>query len=201
MNSTGANDERARIGEIWLFRHGETEWSAVGRHTGRNDLPLSPVGEDQAEELRARIAGTTFDRVICSPLQRAAATCRIAGYLEQAEIDPDTMEWNYGDYEGRTTTEIRVERPGWLIWNDGVNGGETITDVGARADRVLTHIRGDVDAGRRVAVFAHGHFLRILTARWLEQPPVFAAHIGLSPARVSVLGFEHETPVIIRWNT
>lgn len=195
-----ANTELAHPGEIWVLRHGETDWSAVGRHTGRNDLPLNASGEAQAAELRDRLVGTTFDRVICSPLQRAEATCRIAGYFDQAEVDPDAMEWNYGAYEGRTTTEIRADRPGWLIWNDGVIDGETVDDVGRRADAVLARIRSDVEAGRKVAVFAHGHFLRILTARWLEQPAGLGQRFALSPAHISVLGFEHETPVIRRWN-
>lgn len=194
------NTEHTHRGEIWVLRHGETDWSAIGRHTGRNDLPLNAAGEAQAEELRTRLASTSFDRVICSPLQRAMATCRIAGFAEQAEIDEDAMEWNYGDYEGRTTAEIREDRPGWLIWPDGVLNGETVDDVGARADRVLARIRPDVEAGKKVAVFAHGHFLRILTARWLDQPPTLGSRIALLPARLSALGYEHETPVIRCWN-
>jgi probable phosphoglycerate mutase len=201
MADPATNAEHAHPGEIWVLRHGQTDWSAVGRHTGRNDLPLNAEGEAQARELATRLAGMHFDRVICSPLQRAQQTCEIAGLREQAEIDPDAMEWNYGDYEGRTTADIREERPGWLIWPDGVVGGETLDDVAARARRVVARVDSTVEAGGRVAVFAHGHFLRIFTTQWIGQPAQLAQHLALLPARVSVLGFEHETHVITRWNS
>jgi probable phosphoglycerate mutase len=183
-----------------VLRHGETDWSAGGRHTGRNDLSLNADGEAQARELKGRLDGVNFERVICSPLQRAEQTCRIAGFFDQAELDPDAMEWDYGAYEGRTRAEICEERPGWVPWTDGFLDGEPIVAVAERATRVLARVQPDVDAGRRVAIFAHGHFLRILTACWLEQSPVLAQRIALEPARVSILGFEHETPVIRRWN-
>lgn len=188
-------------GEIWIMRHGETDWAAAGRHTGRNDLPLNANGEAQARELALRLTGERFARVVCSPLQRARRTCELAGFGDQALVDDDAVEWDYGAYEGRTTNEIRVERPDWWIWSGGVPDGETIADVGARADRVLERVRPTVDAGGKVAIFAHGHFLRMLAARWIEQPPGFGEHLRLEPARISVLGFERAARVITRWNT
>ena len=196
-----ATEHHAPSGELWVMRHVETDWAAAGRHTGRNDLPLNANGERQALELRDRLAGMPFDLVVSSPLQRARRTCELAGYGDGAEIDPDAVEWDYGAYEGRTTTEIRVERPGWLIWKGGVIDGETVADVGARADQVLARVTPIVDGGGRVAVFAHGHFLRILAARWIGQPPGFGEHLLLEPARISVHGFEREARVVTRWNS
>lgn len=189
------------LGELWCIRHGETDWSAEGRHTGRNDLALNARGLAQADALRAPLANMAFDRVLCSPLLRARTTCERAGLLERAEETPDAMEWNYGEYEGRTSAEIRAERPGWTIWTNGVLGGETLADVGERATRVLALVRADIAAGSRIALVAHGHFLRVLAATWIDLPPHAAAHLALSPAHIGVLGFEHETPVITRWNS
>jgi probable phosphoglycerate mutase len=185
------------VEEIWLIRHGETAWSAAGQHTGRTDLPLTPRGAEEAEEVRARLAGVEFDAVICSPLRRAVETCEIAGLLGRAEIVPQAMEWDYGDLNGRTRGEICAQMPGWVIWDGTVPNGETLEEVAARAGFVLEKIRR---AGRRVAVFAHGHFLRILTARWLALPPASAKHFALPTARVAVLGYDCGIPAILRWN-
>ncbi|MFZ4515091.1 MAG: histidine phosphatase family protein [Acidimicrobiia bacterium] len=187
-------------GEVWILRHGETDWAREGRHTGRHDLPLNATGLTQADALASTVAAVPFDRVLCSPLQRAQQTCKRAGLLDRAEITPDAMEWDYGAYEGRTTPEIRVDRPGWTIWNDGVLDGESLDSVATRALRILALVTPNLAAGERVAVFAHGHFLRVLAAVWLEQPPMFAARLLLAPARTGILGFEHETRVITRWN-
>ena len=153
---------------IWLIRHGETEWSLSGAHTGRTDLPLTPTGEKKAERIRDVLAGHSFALVLTSPLERARRTCEIAGLADRAQIDPNLMEWDYGDYEGRTTAEIQKERPGWSLFRDGVPNGETVAQVGARALDVLDRaLQSEGD----VALFAHGHILRILGACWLELPP------------------------------
>ena len=181
---------------VFLIRHGETERSITRRHTGRTDIPLTEEGRRQAKRLAARLAGERFDLVLVSPLQRALETARLAGF-ETAEVDPDLAEWDYGDYDNMTAAEIRQDRPGWTPWDGGFPGGETLEDLQARADRVLARIRpieGDV------ALFAHGHILRVVTARWLGQPAAMAAHYYLSTATLSVLGWERETPVIDRWN-
>ena len=183
--------------ELWLVRHGETEWSRSGAHTGRTDIPLTDAGRAQAEAIGKRLAGRAFAVVLTSPMTRARETCRLAGYDAQATVDPNLREWDYGDYEGRTTADIRKERPGWSLWRDGVRNGETIEQVAARADAVLARIaavEGDV------ALFAHGHLLRILTARWLEMDPAAAARFALGTASLSTLGYERETRVITRWN-
>jgi broad specificity phosphatase PhoE len=183
--------------EVWLFRHGETEWSKTDRHTGRTDIPLNKAGEARARAVGRRLKGRPFALVLCSPLIRAVETCRLAGYEEGAVLTDDLMEWNYGAYEGRRTAEIQKERPGWIVWKDGVAGGETVEEVGDRVQRVIKRAlraRGDV------ALFAHGHVLRILTACWLGLPPVGGQDFALGTATVSVLGFEHDYHVIVRWN-
>jgi len=185
------------MAEIWLIRHGETVWSLSGQHTGRTDIPLTDHGERQAELLARRLKGKKFALVLSSPLRRALATCRIAGLAEEAVTDDDLREWDYGAYEGRTTAEIRAESSGWTIWTGAVRGGESADQVGARADRVInvaTRAVGDV------ALFAHGHFLRILSARWIGRPALDGRHLALDPASLSVLGFEHETRVLRAWN-
>jgi broad specificity phosphatase PhoE len=183
--------------ELWLIRHGETEWSRSGQHTGRTDIPLTAQGERQAALLGRRLAGRKFALVLTSPLGRARETCRLAGYGGVARDEPDVVEWDYGAYEGRTTAEIREEVPGWIIWKGGVRGGESADEVGARCDRVIA--RGaDVDGD--VALFAHGHVLRILAARWLGLPAVGGRHLALDTASLSVLGHEHEARVIRSWN-
>ena len=184
--------------EIVLVRHGETQWSASGRHTGRTDVALTAQGERQAKAVVPVIEGRDFALVLSSPLQRASRTAEIAGFPD-AELDPDLQEWDYGAYEGLTTAEIRERRPGWFLWRDGVPGGETLHDVGDRADRVIARIRRSLEDGD-VAVFAHGHLLRVLGARWVGLDPSCGAHLALDTATVSVLGFEHAEPVIRRWN-
>jgi broad specificity phosphatase PhoE len=186
----------ARV-ELVLVRHGETEWSRSGRHTGRTDIPLDAHGLKQAEAVRAALAGWRFVRVLTSPSGRAVETCRLAALGAEAETDDDLFEWDYGAYEGRTTAEIRQERPGWTLWRDGVPRGETVEQVGARADHFLAGL-ADVDG--TVAVFAHGHILRVLAARWLGLEPVAGSLFALDPATVSVLDHEHEQRVLRHWN-
>lgn len=185
------------MSRIWLARHGETEWSRSGRHTGTTDVPLTPQGEAAATALGARLAGRRFAAVFASPLLRARRTCSLAGYGAAMTIEPDLIEWNYGDDEGRTTLKIREERPGWTVWRDGATGGETAADVGLRADRVIERVRG-VDGD--ILLFAHGHVLRVLGARWLGLPPEDGRRLALSTAALSILGYERETPVLHRWN-
>jgi probable phosphoglycerate mutase len=182
--------------ELWLVRHGQTEWSAAHRHTSTTDLPLLEPGERDAISLRDRLAGPHFDLVLTSPRQRARRTAELAGFPD-AEVDPDLVEWEYGDYEGRTTEEIRQDVPDWTVWTHPVPGGESADDVAARCDRVVQRVRA---AGERVLVFGHGHALRALTARWLGEPVSFGRHVKLDTATLSTLGFERETPAILRWN-
>nr|WP_202884639.1 histidine phosphatase family protein [Actinopolymorpha cephalotaxi] len=184
---------------MWLARHGETEWSRDGRHTGRTDLPLTEAGERAARALGDRLAGTPFDLVVTSPLARARETARLAGFGDRAMVEPDVREWDYGEYEGRTTPDIRTDVPGWSVWNDPVPAGETAEQVGARADRVIERIRDDV--AERALIVAHGHFLRVLGARWLGLSARAGAHFLLDVATVSVLGWERETPTFDRWNS
>jgi probable phosphoglycerate mutase len=182
---------------MWLVRHGETEWAKLGRHTGRTDIPLTDLGREQAVAVGARLAGRPFARVLSSPLSRALDTARLAGFADRCETTDDLLEWDYGADEGRTTLEIRRDRPGWTIWRDGPKDGETIRHVGARVDGVIAQARqepGDV------LVFAHGHVLRVLAARWLGAPPAKGHQFALSTATVSILGWEREQPVIERWN-
>ena len=182
---------------VFLVRHGATEWSVSGQHTGRTDLPLTDEGRLQAERLGARLAGERFALVLVSPLTRARETARITGFGDVGEVDPDLVEWDYGAYDGLTAAEIRRVRPGWTPWHGGFPGGETLEEVAARAGRVLARVRA-VDGD--VALFAHGHILRVITAGWLEQPPIEASRYYLSTGSLSVLGWERETPVIDRWN-
>lgn len=182
---------------LWLVRHGETEWARLGRHTGHTDIPLTDAGREQARMLAPRLARVAFTAVLSSPLSRAAETARLSGFGESLALDPDLREWDYGDDEGRTTLEIRAERPGWSIWRNGVRGGEAIEAVAARAERVIARARaleGDT------LVFAHGHVGRILGARWVGLPPSAGARLALATATISILGWERETPVISRWN-
>jgi broad specificity phosphatase PhoE len=183
--------------EVVLARHGETEWSRDGRHTGRTDVPLTDDGRRQARLLGGALRGWSFARVLSSPLARALDTCRLAGLGEAAETTDDLVEWDYGEYEGITTPEIRESRPGWYLWRDGCPGGEQAADVGARADRVLAEI---ASTDRDVALFAHGHVLRVLAARWLGLGPEAGALLALDTATLSVLGYERETRVLRRWN-
>jgi probable phosphoglycerate mutase len=183
--------------EIWLIRHGETEWSLSGQHTGRTDLPLTAAGERHAEQIGRFLAGRPFALVLTSPLQRARETCRLAGYASVAQADPDLREWDYGAYEGRTSAQIQESVPGWSIWTSPVPQGETIQQVAERAGRVIARASA---AGGDVALFAHGHLLRILTACWLGLGPDAGRFFALGTASVSVLGYERETRVISRWN-
>ncbi|HZN87354.1 MAG TPA: histidine phosphatase family protein [Thermoleophilaceae bacterium] len=183
--------------EVVLVRHGETEWSRDLRHTGRTDIPLTEAGRKQAAILRGTLGDWSFDRVLSSPLGRALETCRLAGLGERAECTDALLEWDYGDYEGITTAEIRTERPDWFLWRDGCPGGESAADVGARVDPLVEGLKAGEGT---VALFAHGHLLRVLTARWLGLPPQDGALFALSTATLSVLGFERETAVITRWN-
>jgi broad specificity phosphatase PhoE len=187
-----------RAPEIVLVRHGETEWSRSGKHTGRTDVPLTDAGRAQATALGASLAAWRFALVLSSPLARAAETCRLAGFGDAAQERADLMEWDYGHREGRTTPEIRQERPGWTLWRDGVSGGETAADVGRRADRVVAELRAaDGDA----AVFGHGHILRVLAARWIGLEPAEGRLFALGTSAISVLGYERETAVIRLWNS
>jgi broad specificity phosphatase PhoE len=182
---------------LWLIRHGETEWSRSGAHTGRTDIPLTVAGEAQAGAIGSYLHGKQFALVLASPLQRARETCRLAGYSSVAQTEPNLMEWDYGSYEGHTSQEIRKEVPGWNIWTDGPRGGETVEQVGARANLVIDRACG---AGGDVALFAHGHILRILTACWLGLPPAGGRLFAFDTACLSVLGYEREIRVIQRWN-
>jgi broad specificity phosphatase PhoE len=189
--------ENLMPGELWLIRHGETEWSLSGQHTGRTDIPLTDAGRANAVAVGRCLAGHRFSLVLSSPLERARETCALAGFGDAARIDPDLLEWDYGDYEGRTTAQIRAERPGWNLWTDGVLNGESIQDVAARADAAIALALG---AGGDVALFAHGHLLRILSARWLGLDPAAGRLFALSPGSVSTLGYERDTHVIAGWN-
>jgi broad specificity phosphatase PhoE len=184
---------------VWLVRHGETEWARLGRHTGRTDIPLTDTGRDQARALGRRIAGHRFGLVLTSPLSRAAETAAIAGQSETAVHDDDLMEWDYGALEGRTTADIRREMPGWSIWRGPWPGGETVTEVGARADRIVARIR-DPRTSRDVLVFAHGHLLRVLAARWIGLPPASGGLFELATATLSIVGWDRESPSIELWN-
>lgn len=183
--------------ELWLIRHGETEWTLSGAHTGRTDIPLTARGRERAQEIAEYLGGRQFSLVLVSPRERARETCRIAGYGDVAMIDGDLSEWDYGDYEGLKTAEIRAEQPDWMLWRDGVPDGETIDEVAARARRVIDRC---VASGGSVALFAHGHILRILTACWLGLPPQGGSFFALGTGTVSTLGFERETRVVLRWN-
>jgi broad specificity phosphatase PhoE len=184
---------------VTLVRHGETEWSASGRHTGRTDIPLTAEGERKARGLKERLKGLSFDRVFTSPLQRAARTCELAGLGAAAKVDPDLLEWDYGDYEGRKTAEILAGRPGWRLFRDGCPHGEQPADVAARADRVIARLRATDD---RAIVFSSGHILRVLAARWLGLGPSEGRLFMLSTASMSVLGYEHDKsePAVQLWN-
>jgi probable phosphoglycerate mutase len=192
------------MGELIVLRHGETEWSREFRHTGRTDIPLTPAGEAAAAALAPALAARPVRAAFTSPARRAVATAALAG-LAGAKEDPDLQEWDYGGYEGATMAEIRAERPGWYLWRDGVvpggagHPGETLAEVGARADAVLRRV-APLLAGGDVAVVAHGHLLRVLTARWLRLEPQAGRLFQLKTAMLSTLGTEHGEPVITSWN-
>ena len=182
---------------IWLLRHGATEWSRNGRHTGSSDIPLLPEGEEEAKALAPRLSGQSFAQVWVSPLQRARRTCELAGLGAQADVHPDLREWDYGDYEGITTKEIRQTVPAWSVWSHGCPGGEDAAAVTARCQRVIDQlltIEGDV------ALFAHGHILRSLAGTWMEQGACGGKHLILGTGTYSVLGFERENRALKHWN-
>ena len=183
--------------EVVLVRHGETEWTVSGQHTGHTDIPLTDRGREEARALAAELARKPFALVLTSPLVRAMETCRLAGLAEHARERDELMEWNYGAYEGRTTVDIRKEHPGWTLWDDGVPDGETAAQVGMRVDPVIIELRANAGDA---AVFAHGHVLRVLSARWLGLEPAAGRFFALDPATISVLGYERETPVVRAWN-
>ena len=183
--------------EVWLLRHAETEWSRTRKHTGRTDVPLTDEGREHARLLRQRVAGHRFALVLTSPLDRARETAELAGLGDQAQPRDTLLEWDYGDYEGRTTKEIRAARPDWYLWRDGCPGGESPPGAERRADAVVAEaLAADGD----VALFAHGHILRAIAARWLEQPILMGGRLALDTGTVSVLGFEREVRVVRRWN-
>ena len=185
------------VTEVWLVRHGETEWSRDRRHTSFSDVPLTRDGEEAARRLAPRLEAERFDRVLVSPMGRARRTAELAGFTDLSVTD-DLVEWQYGDYEGITNDEIREGVPGWTVWTHPTPGGERPEDVSARMDRVVAGIR---DAGGRVLVFGHGHALRALAARWLGLPVSEGRLLRLDTSTLSVLGYERETAVILRWNS
>jgi probable phosphoglycerate mutase len=182
---------------IWLIRHGETEWSRSGAHTGRTDIPLTAEGERQAAAIARCLAGRPFALVLTSPLSRARETCRLAGYANVARLAAELVEWDYGAYEGRTSAEIQPEVPDWTVWTSRVPQGETIQQVAERARQVIGR---SLAAGGDVALFAHGHILRVLTACWLELPPEAGRLFALGTSSLSKLGYERDTRVITQWN-
>lgn len=184
--------------ELWLVRHGETEWSQAHRHTSFTDLPLTERGVADAQALGARLRRQSYDRVLTSPMRRARETAALAGF-PTTEVEPAATEWHYGEYEGLTTVQVRERVPGWSVWTHGAPGGESAADVGARADRLIEAVRSR--GSGRLLLFAHAHFLRVLAARWIDQPPAAGAHYRLDTASISVLAWERETAVISRWNT
>jgi broad specificity phosphatase PhoE len=183
--------------EAWLLRHAETAWSKSGKHTGLTDVPLTDEGREAARRLRERLAGRRFALVLSSPLSRARETAELAGLGEGLQLRDELLEWDYGEYEGLTTPEIREQRPGWSLWRDGAPGGESPADVAARCDRVVAELLA-VDGD--VAIVAHGHVLRVLAARWLEQEPAFGGRLHLDTGAISVLGFEREARALLLWN-
>jgi len=182
---------------VYAIRHGETAWSLSGQHTGVTDIPLTDNGRRLARELEPVLSKQTFALVLVSPLQRARETCKLAGLGDKAVIDADLMEWNYGEYEGLTSKEIKRTAPNWMVFTDGCPGGETPEQVGTRADRVIHRIRS---ATGRVALFAHGHLLRVLAARWIGLPPSAGQHLLLDTSTVGVLGYYQAVPAMKRWN-
>lgn len=182
---------------VYLIRHGETEWAKNGRHTGRTDIPLTDKGREQAEFLIPIFEEVKFDLILSSPLQRALETARIAGLGDRVEVTRDLTEWDYGDYEGITTAEIRKTVPGWTVWSHPCPNGETAAEVARRADAVILRTR---QVEGNVALFAHGHFLRVLAARWVDLPPQCGRHFLLGTSTLSILGYEHEYAAIKTWN-
>jgi len=193
-------DMPSLLARLYLMRHGETAWSLSGQHTGRTDIPLTEQGEQDARQLAERLRTVEFSRVFTSPLQRARRTCELAGLGKVAEIEPDLAEWDYGDYEGQRPADIRKARPDWNVFRDGCPGGESPAQASGRADRVIARLR---TLEGNIAIFSHGHFGRVLAARWIGLEIRQAQHLLLSPASISILGYEHdlaEVPAIVLWN-
>ena len=184
-------------GEVFLIRHGETEWSLSGQHTGNTDIPLTDHGEAAARLLAPVLAERDFSLVLCSPLQRARRTCELAGLGDQASIDPDLAEWNYGSYEGLTSAAIHGQHPGWLVFRDGCPNGESPAEMGERVDRVISRVRQN---GGRVALFAHGHVFRVFVARWIELSPSHGAHFLLDTSTLTILSYYRGIPAVKCWN-
>ena len=185
------------IQQVYLIRHGETEWSLSGQHTGVTDIPLTENGRNLARLLAPVLANESFALVLTSPLERARATCELAGLGPQAEVDRDLMEWNYGEYEGLTPKQIHAKAPGWLLFRDGCPGGESPEQVGVRIDRIIARTRA---VEGNVALFAHGHVFRVFAARWLGLPPTAGGHFLLDTATLSVLSYYRDIPAVKRWN-
>ncbi|MGP0066035.1 MAG: histidine phosphatase family protein [Isosphaeraceae bacterium] len=185
--------------EVYLARHGETAWTISHQHTGRTDIPLTDRGERNAQSLGLRLHGMSFERVLVSPMQRARRTCELAGFGEQAGVDPDLLEWDYGQYEGLTTEEIRKERPGWYVFQDGCPGGESVVAIGVRADRLIARLRR---IEGRTILFGHSHFFRVLAARWLGLPVSDGRLLLMGTASLSILCYEHtrDEPAVCLWN-
>jgi broad specificity phosphatase PhoE len=185
------------MSELLLARHGETEWSLNGRHTGTTDIPLTENGRRRARNLAPRLAGRSFALVLTSPMQRAVDTCKLAGLGEQAQVRDDLHEWDYGDYEGITTAEIQERNPVWTLWRDGCPNGETAADTGVRADRLIAEARA---ADGDVIFFGHGHMLRVVGARWVDLSPEDGGLLGLGTGALCTLGYEHDLPILVHWN-
>lgn len=188
----------APIQQVYLIRHGETEWSLSGRHTGVTDIPLTENGRKVAGHLAPALAREAFAMVLTSPLMRARQTCELAGLGERAETDPDLLEWNYGDYEGLTPAQIHALAPGWMIFRDGCPGGENVAQVGARVDRLIARVRA---VKGNAALFGHGHIFRVFAARWLGLPPEGGCHFMLDTATLNILSYYRGVPAVKRWNT
>jgi broad specificity phosphatase PhoE len=191
------NDQTIKHPEIWLIRHGETEWSLSGQHTGRTDIPLTENGRRQAEALQPVLAKQPFDHVLCSPLTRAQDTCRLAGLGAQMELEPRLLEWNYGIYEGRKTQDIRQETSGWSVWDSPMPEGEDVAAIQQRAESLIGHL---LSLDGRIALFAHAHILRVLAGCWMVDDARLGAHLVLGTASISKLGFERDERAITQWN-
>ena len=197
MSMRGGERATAGADQVVLVRHAETQWSRDGRHTGRTDIPLTDCGRQAARALGRRLAGWHFELVLVSPSRRARATCELSGLGARAQVREELLEWDYGEYEGLTSAQIEAERANWSLWRDGCPGGESAAEVGARADRVIAELNAAEGAA---AVFSHGHTLRVLGARWIALDPRDGGRLGLSTSAICVLGHEHGTPILARWN-
>jgi probable phosphoglycerate mutase len=198
MNIAGIGRDDMPMQQLYLIRHGETEWSLSGQHTGVTDIPLTETGRKVAKLLAPVLARETFARVLTSPLQRARETCELAGLGDRAQIDPDLVEWNYGEYEGLTPKQIHAKAPGWMLFRDGCPGGESPEQVGARVDRVIASVRSTVKG--HVALFGHGHIFRVFAARWIGLPAAAGCHFLLDTATLNILSYYRNMPAVKRWN-